>query len=75
MSVQVEDSISMRTNSWSTIEQNQISILVVDDQRLFRESIASMLSAEPSFAVVGVAGDGSEAVELARQLRPDVIVA
>lgn len=66
----------MRAHTWSTGEQTQrqISIVVVDDQRLFRESIAGLLAAEPSILVVGVAGNGLEAVELVRQFRPTLVL-
>ena len=77
MSVQVEEeSVHTRVNFWSADErgQHEITIVVADDQRLFRESIAGMLSAEAQFSVIGVASNGLEAVELARQLRPHVIL-
>ena len=51
-----------------------IRVLVVDDQRLIREGIASLLDLEPGIAVVGTAADGAAAVELAVQLRPDVVL-
>ncbi len=76
ISTQIEDRATMRANTWSTGEQTQrqISIVVVDDQRLFRESIAGMLAAEPSTSVVGVAGNGLEAIELVRQFRPTLVL-
>ena len=77
MSVQVEEKpVQIQTNFWSAGAQNQqeIKIIVADDQRLFRESIAGMLSAEVQFSVIGVASNGQEAVELARQLRPHIIL-
>ena len=66
----------MRAHTWSTGEQTQrqISIVVVDDQRLFRESIAGILAAEPFISVVGVAGNGLEAIELVRQFRPTLVL-
>ena len=76
ISTQVEDHAIRRANTWSTAEQTQkhISIAVVDDLRLFRESIAGMLAAEPSISVVGVAGNGLEAIELVRQFRPTLVL-
>ena len=49
-------------------------VLVVDDQRLIREGIASLLGIQPGIAVVGTAADGREAVEQALALRPDVVL-
>ena len=51
-----------------------IRILVVDDQTLIRRGIALMLQMEADLSVVGQAADGAQAVELARQLEPDVIL-
>jgi DNA-binding NarL/FixJ family response regulator len=55
-------------------QEQIIRVLVVDDQRLVREGIASLLSIQPGINVVGSAGDGREAVALAAALRPDVIL-
>ena len=51
-----------------------IRVLVVDDQRLIRDGIASLLGLEPGLVVVGTAGDGRVALELADQLQPDVVL-
>jgi len=52
--------------------KKRIKVLVVDDQRLVRDGIASLLGLDEELAVVGTAENGKEAVALARQLRPDV---
>ncbi|MFD4675477.1 response regulator [Lentzea sp. NPDC058450] len=49
-------------------------VLVVDDQRLIREGIASLLGLQPGIEVVGTAADGHEAVEQAVVLAPDVVL-
>jgi DNA-binding NarL/FixJ family response regulator len=51
-----------------------VRIVVADDQRLFRESLAGILNAVPTFEVVAVAADGIEAVDAARRLEPDVVL-
>lgn len=51
-----------------------VRVLVVDDQQLIREGIASLLGIQPGITVVGMAGDGREAVEKAIALDPDVIL-
>ncbi|ACZ37682.1 response regulator [Sphaerobacter thermophilus] len=53
---------------------SQISLLLVDDHALFREGLASLLSYQPDFTVVGEAASGEEAVERARELVPDVVL-
>jgi DNA-binding NarL/FixJ family response regulator len=54
--------------------QNKISVLLVDDHSLVRLGFRRMLEDEPDIVVAGEAGDGEEAVRLARTLKPQVIV-
>ena len=49
-------------------------VLFVDDHRVVRQGLISMLQVQPDIRVVGEAADGMEAVELARALQPDVVV-
>jgi DNA-binding NarL/FixJ family response regulator len=51
-----------------------LRIVVADDQRAVREALATVLDAVPGFEVVGLAADGDEAVELAHQLFPAVVL-
>jgi len=51
-----------------------IRVLLADDHVLFRKGVADLLAAEPDFELVGEAGDGTRAVEMARELMPDVIL-
>jgi DNA-binding NarL/FixJ family response regulator len=49
-----------------------ITVMLADDHALFRRGLRSMLELETDIEVVGEAGDGLEAQDLARELRPDV---
>ncbi len=51
-----------------------IRILIADDHALVRESIRAILANHRDMEIVGTAGDGSEAVELALTHQPDVVV-
>jgi chemotaxis response regulator CheB len=49
-----------------------IKVLIADDQALIRSGLRAIIESEPGMEVVGEAGDGAEAVEAVRRLRPDV---
>ena len=51
-----------------------IRVMIVDDHPLVREGIRSIVAAEEGFEIVAEAGSGEEAVEVAGQLRPDVVI-
>ncbi len=53
---------------------NKITVLLVDDHSLVRRGFRRMLEDEPDITVVGEASDGTEAIKLAKQLKPKVIV-
>lgn len=52
----------------------KIKLLVVDDHRIMREGLISMLRSEPEMEIVGEAANGREAVLLAQRLRPRVVI-
>jgi DNA-binding NarL/FixJ family response regulator len=53
---------------------DNITVLVVDDQRLVRAGFRVILDLEPDITVIGEAGDGQEAITLASLLRPTVVL-
>ena len=52
----------------------KITVLLADDHNLVRQGFRALLEAEPDIAIVGEAGTGRQAVQLARKLRPDVVL-
>jgi two-component system, chemotaxis family, protein-glutamate methylesterase/glutaminase len=54
-------------------EEKVIRVLIVDDSKTAREAIKAMLKGEPDIEIVGEATDGALGVEMATQLKPDVI--
>ncbi|MFL5734547.1 MAG: response regulator [Chloroflexia bacterium] len=52
----------------------RVRVLVVDDQRLMRDGIVSLLSLQDSIEVVATAGNGREAIEQAHASRPDLVL-
>ena len=51
-----------------------VRLLLADDHRLFAESLMSVLEEDERVEVVGIANNGKEAVQLAEELQPDVIL-
>jgi two-component system, NarL family, nitrate/nitrite response regulator NarL len=53
---------------------NPIRIVIADDHPIFRDGLRRLLEAESDLKVIGEASDGGEAVKLARQLKPDILL-
>lgn len=51
-----------------------VTVLAVDDQEIFRRAARSLIAATPGFEQVGEASSGVEALELALELRPDLVL-
>ncbi len=48
--------------------------MIADDHPIFRDGLRRLLEAEPGLKVIGEACDGADAVKLARQLKPDIML-
>jgi DNA-binding NarL/FixJ family response regulator len=53
---------------------DKITLLITDDHKLIREAWSSILNSDPRFKVIAETGSGEEAVELAKQLRPNIVI-
>src|SRR6185295_2371527 len=62
------------TNVMERPMPEKISVLLVDDHSLVRRGFRRILEDEPDMEVAGEAGDGEEAVKLAKQLHPKVVL-
>ena len=68
------DSSNVPTDKTDEAPGAPIRVLIAEDQALLRTTLAALLEAEPGMSVVGLAEDGSRAVTLAAELRPDVVL-
>ncbi len=57
-----------------TTDSPAIRVMIAEDQQVIRRAFAAMLNLESDMKVVAQAADGAEAIELARQWRPDIIL-
>jgi DNA-binding NarL/FixJ family response regulator len=58
----------------SASDMGEIRVLIAEDQQLVRRAFSTMLSIEPDIKIVAQAADGAEAIQLARQWRPDIVL-
>jgi len=56
------------------MESEKVNVLIVDDQSLVREGIASLLKIQPGINIIGTAENGEEAIHFVSQDKPDVIL-
>lgn len=56
------------------IRPDPIRIVIAEDQVMVLGAIAALLALEPDFAIIGRAADGDAALDLVRQLRPDILL-
>ncbi len=54
--------------------EGRVRVLLADDHRLMRDLAAKLLATQPDIQVVGDAADGRQALQLARELAPDVVL-
>jgi DNA-binding NarL/FixJ family response regulator len=54
--------------------QQQVRLVIVDDHPIFREGLGRLLEAQPDYKVIGEGSDGAEAVQVVRQLKPDILL-
>jgi DNA-binding NarL/FixJ family response regulator len=54
--------------------KSPVRILIVDDNAIVRRGLASLLAENPTFEIVGEAGDGREAIDVAERTSPDVVL-
>ncbi len=64
----------LRLDCLETVKVKKTSVLIADDHTVFSEGLQRVLSEEKDLQVVGVARDGEQAVNMAREARPDIVI-
>ncbi|HSI95609.1 MAG TPA: two-component system response regulator NarL [Methylophilaceae bacterium] len=54
--------------------EKTIKVILIDDHALFRKGVGQMISSDPNFEVVGEAASGQEGLDLAQELKPDMVL-
>jgi DNA-binding NarL/FixJ family response regulator len=68
-------SISMASQLKDKVgSEKRIGVILVDDHMVMRQGLAGLLRAEPDFEIIGESSDGQSAIDLIRDLRPDVVL-
>jgi DNA-binding NarL/FixJ family response regulator len=65
---------SIQSETWRASRAGSARLLLADDHDLVREGIRAVLEGEPDLLVVGEAANGRQAVELCKELRPDLVL-
>lgn len=64
----------MKTHHKHNNNKKKIQVMLVEDQTVLREGLAAIISLQPDMEVVAEAGNGLDAVSLAKQHKPDVVI-
>lgn len=70
----LEISVPYHREALTDKRSRPIRIVIADDHPIFRDGLRRLLEAEPGLKVIGEAQDGAEAVNLTRQLKPDILL-
>jgi PAS domain S-box-containing protein len=62
------------TQAQAPVARSKIQVLLVDDHRIMREGLRFIIEGQDDLQIIAEAGDGTEAIDLARNLHPDIVV-